>query len=135
MSGVSHSIISYATWGGRRKANICGDGTPDRCFTKKTVTGDDMGIKKLIGEAGLVRGAGVPFADRLAATTLKKIRSDFREVVRAEKAGKPVPSTLAIVRFVESEYNIKMCRTTVTLWLEHAQEELNGTREINGKNN
>lgn len=100
--------------------------TRAKSSTKKTVTGDDsMGIKKLIGEAVSACGQGRPFAERLSAVTHKKIRSDFREVAIAKKAGKPIPTISAIVRFVESEYDVKMDRAIADRWFREAREELN----------
>lgn len=95
-----------------------------RCSAKKTATGDDaMGMKDLIGE--MQGGKGRNFADCLPAKIRKKIRSDFREVAKAKKAGHPIPSISAIVRLMKSEYNVKMSPGTAVKWLEHAREELN----------
>ena len=121
--GANHSVISYMTWGDRHEANTCYGKTRIKSFARKTVTGDDtMGIKDLIGKVEY--GPGKTLADRLPAATLKKIRSDFREVVKAKKAGKSTPCISDIVRFVKSEYNVKMDRGTATRWLECAREEL-----------
>lgn len=96
-----------------------------KSFAKKTVTGDEnMGIKDLIGKVNI--GQGRTFASRLTAATHRSIRSDFKEVAKAEKAGKPVPGVSDIVRFVKSHYNVKMGHGTATRWLERAREEING---------
>lgn len=83
-----------------------------------------MGIKDLIGKTE--HGPGRTIADRLPAATLKKIRSDFREVAEAEKAGLYKPNVCAIVRFMKSEYDVKMGHGTATRWLEDAREETDG---------
>lgn len=83
-----------------------------------------MKMKDLIGE--VVHGKGRSLAERLPAATRKKIRSDFCEILKAEKAGNPIPSMSDIARFFKSEYNVKMSRGTATRWLEQVREELNG---------
>ena len=83
-----------------------------------------MGIKDLIGKVGY--GPGVPFADRISVATHGKIRSDFLEVAKAEKAGNAIPSVSAIVRFVNSEYDVKMDRGTADRWLKYAREVISG---------
>ena len=83
-----------------------------------------MEIEKLICKMD-----GAPshaFVNRVLPSKLKKIRSDFLEVAKAEKAGSSVPNVTAIARFVTSEYNIKMHRGTAAQWLEEAREELDG---------
>ena len=94
-----------------------------------------MKIKDFIANTG--PGPVGSFAGSILPDVYNKIRSDFREVARAKKAGSSVPGPTAMVQHVKDEYNVKMHRSTARLWLEYAQDQVNGTVPIevtSGKN-
>lgn len=62
-----------------------------------------------------------PAAKRLPPKTIQAIASDLREVVKAEKAGKPTPGRDPLTKYLRSEYKIAISHFTATKWLNQVR--------------
>lgn len=63
-----------------------------------------------------------PVAKRLPPKTIQAIVSDLREVVKAEKAGKPTPGRGPLTKYLQSEYKIVVSHFTAMKWLNQVRD-------------